>query len=180
MKTIGKTLLVLLTLLLVAGGFEAYNQHVRMSRIDEMRTPESRKAALPEAKEAALRDIMQGRGGVGSESFERMYRLEKALKEDAAKANIEPMRPGIMPDEKLPGIMPGEKLVKEDEARVEAVRQNEAAKARIAEDARREAQKRQAAAEAAADAPRLRAEAEEAKRRAALKEIAEKYSKQSK
>ena len=65
---------------------------------------------------------------------------------------------------------------KADEPRTEAVRQDEAAKARIAEEARREAAKQQAAAKAAADAPRLRAEAEEAKRKAAVQDIAEKYS----
>lgn len=98
---------------------------------------------------------------------------DKAWAEAARKESATP----IMPDaEKLPSIMPEEKLVKKDESGAEAVRQNEAAQARIAEEARREAARQQAVAKAAADAPRLRAEAEEAKRKAAVRDIAEKYS----
>ena len=88
MKTIGKTLLVLLTLFLVAVGFEAYNQHVRISRIREMDSPESRKAALKEAEADALSEVMRGNVDVHSAAQERRYRLKVAVEQDEAAAKV--------------------------------------------------------------------------------------------
>ena len=88
MKVIGNTLLVLLTLFLVAVGFEAYNQHVRSSRIHEMASPESRKAALKDAKADALSEVMRGNVDVHSAAQERLYRLEKVVEQDEAAAKV--------------------------------------------------------------------------------------------
>lgn len=86
MKTIGKTLLVLLTLFLVYCGIVGYEQYVRQSRRDEMLTPQSRKAALKDAEADALREITTGNYKPNSEASERAYRLKKAVEEDELKA----------------------------------------------------------------------------------------------